>query len=373
MSGWYFDFYQGVESIKSACTEMVIVDDHIWITDGTSISVWNVWGSKDKDELATDELQDVERNVKTELMIGWFRTPTLVFSETITGGVYKMAKAHDRVYFMNSAQTEIKYLKTDFSNYDDLSSQYPIRITVNVDNLGDGNNLVINSDLLFAYDKLWMVSDYHNTKKQYLISIDLNTPLFDNTLVDIPAKKQREINKLVDGQNGFVYVARYQQGVISKFAGSNAAFISNIQVNAKPTSFNMSSDGYLMIGSYNGLISYLNRTNDAITHPYGVIAQPSSIVDMNDGYIWMTTGTLNGLLRLKKSDQKVIYTWCPPDTSIASMQAELEILQEELTTLTEAAAITAKQKQISDKQAAITAKQKDKAALTPSTFLLIYY
>lgn len=286
--GWRFD---NIDKITQSNVECAVIDDQLWLSTGTNLQVWNLWGSIDKDELATQELLDMERSVKHDLNKPWFREPVKIFDQAIAGGISKFADGGDKVYLLSTDKMNIRWIYKDFSNKDSLPS--PVVLDV-----------AANSDMVYAYGKLWLVTDMDERKNNHLFVVNGATV----TKTQIESKGQSKYNLITDGQNGFVYVARYEEGILAKFAGSTGTWTADVQVNAQPHCLGFSSDGYISVCAYSGCVSYISRVNDAVTHPYGLMSPMRNIQDLNDGYLWGMTYDKKGFIRLKKSDQKVVFT-----------------------------------------------------------------
>lgn len=291
MTGFYFD---KVDKITVAALDVKVIDGHLWVTDGTKVQVWNLWGD-------VDNKLDLERNTYYDLIKGDFRTPVKVIEFTVENGAGKLADAGDKVWITNAVTfTSMISVKKDFSN-------------VVAGNLPSLYNVVhaprtMYSDFIYGYGKLWMVSYPYSTGVASSLIQTLCT--YDGTWIEttIPTKPQTVITKLVDGLNGFVYASRFNQVGVAKFASSTSGYVTTIRVNAQPTALLANGLGVILVNSYQGMVSSINAATDVVTNSYSTLEPCSYMVDMNDGFLWAITDDMAGMIRVEKSSKLVRYT-----------------------------------------------------------------
>lgn len=272
--GWHFD---AIEKLDITSQDVKIIDGHIWITSGTLVSIYNIVGDQ-------DGYVDLERTEWTDLTKPQFRGLVLVKQYTIPWNSSVICDAYDKVWIINSTYTHMVYITKDFIDHTLTIVTLPATMW---------------SDVIYAYGKLWMVEVQVVPANQHLHSYDGTT--WTNT--EIPFRCQQAKTKIVDGKNGFIYLTRFNNVGLAKFANQDSSFVSFVQVNAEPTSLVVTDEG-IMVGSYAGMISKIDPTNDAVTHMYSSMEVANNFVDTGDGYIWASYSTK--FLSILKSDLSVI-------------------------------------------------------------------
>jgi hypothetical protein len=325
--GWFFDAVEVVNTV--GLVDAILVDDHLWTSDGTKVYVYNIWGHDDfvvkpTSDSSTWYVKDyLNKDIDTyhDLISSDFRSPKKVIEFTVENGAGKLCYGNGVVYITDSVNfTSFVIVKADFTNLHNASGTYTLRNqdvfihytpTYFLHN-GTETKYAMNSDIIYAYGKIWMVSyaidatlkGSDTTDSQFMFSFDGTS--WNQSI--IPSRKQELPVRLADGYNGFVYATRYNSLCISKFANSTGAWVSNIRVNAEPAAITTLPNGSIIVGSYAGMVSVVNPATDVVTHTYNTLLKPSHFVDMNDGYIWSCSQDGKRLLRLKKSNNAMLFS-----------------------------------------------------------------
>jgi hypothetical protein len=118
---------------------------------------------------------------------------------------------------------------------------------------------------------------------------------------------------IASAYNGYIYITNYNAWKICKFNAVTGAFANTIDMqNRDITSILTNSNKEIYVSSRNGLLSLVNSTTDAVTHPFGTGSNPVSPTCMVDdgNYFWFTETDASGtrlLYRLKKADKTLMY------------------------------------------------------------------
>lgn len=169
----------------------------------------------------------------------------------------------------------------------------------------------MHSNIVHAYGALWMVTSKDENNDQFLYRFEesnnnycsqgitynyfkrFSKAKFETPGQDIP-------NKLIDGQNGNIYVARYN-GSVDKFNGYTGAYEKSIRVHSRPQAMVVDSEGYINVSGVSGYCSKIDRQTDEATAGPTFISEVGGMVDVNDGYLWAISIAKNGFTRMSKT------------------------------------------------------------------------
>lgn len=291
---------------------------YVWVTCSNGIAIYEYWGEyysggvepafTDYDDLDGDlynagttqrlrmvtALTITSNNIKrttraASLAESGASTVTLASGEsayykststTISALVPKyIARSGDKMYVTNG--TNFKEI-FEF----DINTHLYVR-TINVKETFGGTDYGMNSNLLAAAGKLWMVGTFFSdAQPQKMYIYDLATDV--KTGNDILVRPQLARSWLAPGYNGAIYITDYNNVSVTKYDVDDASYMTQIRMNALPSSIWTTPERRIFVSSYAGMLTLIDWDDDQMHNDFGSQDTIMSLVgDPTDGaYAW---------------------------------------------------------------------------------------
>lgn len=288
-NGWRFE---KVWSVSVTGNKMAFDGKFIWVTCSDGVRIFNYWGESSLNEITWenyDSLTIDELGAKLTLF---------KFIE-ISGGSYWIVRGGNKMYVSNAAV---------FNSIRSIDiSTWEVSDAISTPKGESDTPILMNSNLCWETDKLWMVSTHPtsstaNPDQQKLYRYD---GTWDFTY--IPQRKSTVCTKIA-GMDGSVYTTSYNNVGICKFNASTGNYISAIRVNAYPAHLFSTSERELFVASYGGMLSSVNAAG-TVQHEMSTIGEVVTSVAAVPGSqsFWFVYGTNIGVIN--RIDKSVFFSY----------------------------------------------------------------
>jgi hypothetical protein len=263
-------------TIPTTPKHMAFDGKFIWVTGVNNVYVYSYWEEGELRDVPFESIDDLDYNKFDGKL-------KLIETISVPNGSYWITRGYDKMWVSSGAI------------FDKITG-------ISITTLEVTDNIVcpkmMASNLLYENSKLWMVNQFEeDVDRQKLFNLDINLIVWNSD--EIQTRKQQALCYLATPYNGSIYVTNFNNVSIAKFSADTGLFERLIRVNAFPTTLLGTSDRELFVGSYEGVISSINTSDNLVSHPFSALDDINSM-SIDGDYFWIVHSS-GRLMRLNRS------------------------------------------------------------------------
>lgn len=322
-----------------ACFALTSDGKYVWATTQKGIAIFEYWGDYYSAgvEPTFSDYEDLDGDIYNSGVTQRLRMVTAftITANTIKRTTHAASLAESGSTTVTLASGESAYYKQTTPTISALSAKFIVQIgdfmyvanevsykeifefqistqlytrTINVKETFAGTDYGMNSNLLAEAGKLWFMGTYFSDaqpQKMYIYDPVTNT----KTANDMMVRPQQARAWLATGYNGAIYHADFNNVSVTKYSASDASYMTQIRMNALPTSMWTTPERRIFVSSYAGMLTLIDWDDDQMHNDFGTETAITSLIGdpIDSAFVWFTRAD-GVLVRLDLNNIKQLET-----------------------------------------------------------------